>query len=497
MTSQADQENLSTPAPGEWPVDPQEDVPVSDLRIWIDGCFDFTHHGHAGAMLQARQLGNELVVGVHSDEAILENKGPTVMTLEERCAAVDACRWATKSVPHAPYVTSLPWITHYGCQYVVHGDDITSDSSGNDCYRFVKRAGRFKVVKRTPGISTTDLVGRMLLCTRTHFINSLPAMLDGSEGSGSEEERERVGAECKQRITEYASDQSGLKPCVDVWSWQPSRGGKERRRSSVMKRQHDDKGVFTQMCEGKGVKPGQRVVYVDGGFDLFSSGHIAFLKSVTEMEEAEGRGRGWYEEDARSKRIEETGSDYGPAYVVAGVHDDEVINYWKGVNYPIMNIFERGLCVLQCKYVHALIFSAPFTPTPSYLSHLPTHTPHTVYHGPTSFMPHTHDPYAAAKEINIFREVPAHAFQHVNAGEIVARILASRERYEARQRAKLEKGVGEAEVRRRESMVRERERMERMNDLTSWTECADTEKSSGWDATTQTLDTCIRESVIG
>lgn len=35
-------------------------------------------------MLQARQLGSELYVGVHSDEAILENKGPTVMTMQER-----------------------------------------------------------------------------------------------------------------------------------------------------------------------------------------------------------------------------------------------------------------------------------------------------------------------------------------------------------------------------------------------------------------------------
>ena len=35
-------------------------------------------------MLQARQLGSELLVGVHSDEAILENKGPTVMRLDER-----------------------------------------------------------------------------------------------------------------------------------------------------------------------------------------------------------------------------------------------------------------------------------------------------------------------------------------------------------------------------------------------------------------------------
>lgn len=36
-------------------------------------------------MLQARRLGKDLLVGVHSDEEIMENKGPTVMTLEERC----------------------------------------------------------------------------------------------------------------------------------------------------------------------------------------------------------------------------------------------------------------------------------------------------------------------------------------------------------------------------------------------------------------------------
>ena len=44
--------------------------------------------GHAGAMLQARRLGNELYVGIHSDEEILENKGPTVMTLAERSVAL-------------------------------------------------------------------------------------------------------------------------------------------------------------------------------------------------------------------------------------------------------------------------------------------------------------------------------------------------------------------------------------------------------------------------
>jgi ethanolamine-phosphate cytidylyltransferase len=101
--------NEEIPLAGQWPVDPQEPTPISKDRIWVDGCFDFSHHGkhsmnypgykpilysiacilifvigHAGAMLQARRLGKELFVGVHSDEEILENKGPTVMTLTER-----------------------------------------------------------------------------------------------------------------------------------------------------------------------------------------------------------------------------------------------------------------------------------------------------------------------------------------------------------------------------------------------------------------------------
>lgn len=57
---------------------------VSDTWHLLQLHTDQKSIGHAGAMLQARQLGDELVVGIHSDESILENKGPTVMNLEER-----------------------------------------------------------------------------------------------------------------------------------------------------------------------------------------------------------------------------------------------------------------------------------------------------------------------------------------------------------------------------------------------------------------------------
>jgi len=409
-------------------------------RLWVDGCFDFFHHGHAGAVVQARQLGDELYAGVHSDEDILENKGPTVMTLRERLLATDACRWVTKSVPYAPYVTQLDWISHFGCKYVVHGDDITSDSSGEDCYRFVKAANRFKVVKRTPSISTTDLVGRMLLCTKGHFIKSLEKVLAGEEGVGTEEERKAEAAAMMERIRLYATDETAKNPGVDVWFW-------------------TEAGSFKELFKGKGPQLGQRVVYVDGGFDLFSSGHIEFLRMVIQAEEELARQDGWYSEQAVNER-KGKGGDYGPVFVVAGVHDDEVINAEKGVNYPIMNIYERGLCVLQCRYVNAVIFGAPFIPTKSYLTLLPWGTPDAVYHGPTSFMPTAEDVYVAPKEMGIYREIGHHEFEDVNAGTIVQRIMKSRDLYEARQKAKGMKADIEAAHRQREILEEEQRRKE-------------------------------------
>ncbi|KAK8139115.1 phosphoethanolamine cytidylyltransferase-like protein [Apiospora sp. TS-2023a] len=425
---------------------------ILDDRIWVDGCWDFFHHGHAGAMLQARQLGTELYVGVHSDEDILDNKGPTVMTLQERLAAVDACRWVTKSVSHAPYVTQLDFISHYGCKYVVHGDDITSDSSGEDCYRFVKAAGRFKVVKRTPSISTTDLVGRMLLCTRTHFIKSLEKVLSGDEGHGTEAERKAEGDAMSKRIQQYATDASGKNPGADVWFWSASQAAKAEAGE-------EEKGSFRQFLKGAGPQPGQRVVYVDGGFDLFSSGHIEFLRLVVEAEESLARKEGWYDQQAVDER-KGKGADYGPVFLVAGVHDDEVINQWKGVNYPIMNIYERSLCVLQCRHVNAVIYGAPFSPTKAYLTASPWGTPDAVYHGPTSFMPLSYDPYEAPKQMGIFQEISQHLFQGVNAGTIVERIMQSRALYEERQRKKGQKATVEGAAREREILEEEQRRKE-------------------------------------
>lgn len=58
------------------------------MRVYMDGCFDMMHYGHCNALRQARALGDELVVGVVSDEEIIANKGPPVSPLYERFISI-------------------------------------------------------------------------------------------------------------------------------------------------------------------------------------------------------------------------------------------------------------------------------------------------------------------------------------------------------------------------------------------------------------------------
>uniref|UniRef100_T1H032 ethanolamine-phosphate cytidylyltransferase n=1 Tax=Megaselia scalaris TaxID=36166 RepID=T1H032_MEGSC len=127
------------------------------------------HFGHANSLRQAKQLGDKLIVGVHTDEEIAKHKGPPVFTQEERYKMVRGIKWVDEVVENAPYVTTLETLDKYNCDFCVHGDDITMTADGKDTYQFVKDANRYKEVSRTAGVSTTDLVGRMLLLTRNHF----------------------------------------------------------------------------------------------------------------------------------------------------------------------------------------------------------------------------------------------------------------------------------------------------------------------------------------
>ncbi|KAK8543280.1 hypothetical protein V6N13_136194 [Hibiscus sabdariffa] len=209
------------------------------IRVYMDGCFDLMHYGHANALRQAKALGDELVVGVVSDEEIVANKGPPVLSMEERLALVSGLKWVDQVIANAPYEITEKFMNtlfnEHKIDYIIHGDDPCLLPDGTDAYALAKKAGRYKQIKRTEGVSSTDIVGRIL-----------SSMKDNKNSEGDSGKR------------------------------QQSQRGQLSQFLPTSRR-------IVQFSNGKGPGPNARIVYIDGAFDLFHAGHVEILKKARQL----------------------------------------------------------------------------------------------------------------------------------------------------------------------------------------------------------------------
>lgn len=337
-----------------------------EIRVWCDGCYDMVHFGHANSLRQAKALGDKLIVGVHTDEEISRHKGPPVFTEAERYKMVSGIKWVDEVVEGAPYVSTLETLDKYNCDFCVHGDDITTTADGVDTYQIVKDAKRYKEVSRTEGISTTDLVGRMLLLTKNHFRHG-----------------EKEYAIEKEGPSNLGQDHLARSPWTGCSQFLPTTQ------------------KIIQFSDGKSPKPTDKIVYVAGAFDLFHVGHLDFLEKARELGD----------------------------YLIVGLHTDPVVNNYKGSNYPIMNIHERVLSVLACKYVNEVVIGAPYSVTKELMQHFKVDV---VCHGqtPISLENGQHDPYAVPKTLGKF--VLIDSGNDMTTEKIVDRIIKHRLEFEQR-----------------------------------------------------------------
>lgn len=150
---------------------------VKKTRIYVDGCFDLVHFGHANVLRQASRLGNELIVGVCSDKDIEKHKGVApVLQDDERIKVIESMKWVTSIIKGAPYMLNEEFIKElmhdHDIDYIVHGDDPCLDVNRKNAYEGVKRMGKFKIIKRTEGISSTNIIDRILQKQNCQLQNS-------------------------------------------------------------------------------------------------------------------------------------------------------------------------------------------------------------------------------------------------------------------------------------------------------------------------------------
>jgi cytidyltransferase-like protein len=129
-------------------------------RVYVDMVGDLFHPGHVSILRAARDYGDQLVVGVLSDETVAAYKRRPVMTMEERVAVIAACRYVDEVIPGSPYRVSQEFLDEHGLAVVVHGDDIGAEGVA-DVYGPVHAAGRLRLVPRVGDISTSTLLDRI------------------------------------------------------------------------------------------------------------------------------------------------------------------------------------------------------------------------------------------------------------------------------------------------------------------------------------------------
>lgn len=104
-----------------------------------------------------------LIVGLVGDDDAARYKRRPLLTLAERVAVVESCRYVDQVIGAVPLVTDDRFLDEHGIALVVHGDDMT-EAELRAWYEVPMRRGMFATVPYTrdgeAAPSTTELLDR-------------------------------------------------------------------------------------------------------------------------------------------------------------------------------------------------------------------------------------------------------------------------------------------------------------------------------------------------
>ena len=129
--------------------------------VFTNGCFDILHAGHVHYLEQAKELGDELVVGLNSDSSVKTLKGPSrpINNLEQRAKVLSSLKCVDRIVSFEDE-TPIKLIKEIKPDVLVKGGDYkVKDVVGHKEVR--SWGGEVKIIPLVPGLSTTNIIKKL------------------------------------------------------------------------------------------------------------------------------------------------------------------------------------------------------------------------------------------------------------------------------------------------------------------------------------------------
>ena len=130
------------------------------IRVYTDMAADVFHIGHLNLLKKAKAMGDYLIVGVHSDEQITSYKRRPIFSEQDRYEIMRGCRYVNEVIEAAPLVMTKDFLLNNNIDLVVRGDDTSQQHLEQQADPI--SMGIMRYVPRTPGISTSDIIDRIV-----------------------------------------------------------------------------------------------------------------------------------------------------------------------------------------------------------------------------------------------------------------------------------------------------------------------------------------------
>lgn len=84
------------------------------------------------------------------------------MNCQERSLSIGACKWVDRVISDCPWYPNLQFLEDNGIDFIAHDVEPYKAGGNADVYQEFKDEGRFLPSLRTSGVSTTDILSRLI-----------------------------------------------------------------------------------------------------------------------------------------------------------------------------------------------------------------------------------------------------------------------------------------------------------------------------------------------